>query len=83
MCVSVCVCVCVCVIVDLCKLDEIDNDMGPSFPIQIIVSVGFIFSDGTQIDSKSKIATILKKVYSLVYSIMNPSSFLNNVSRRV
>ena len=44
------------------KLDEIDTDMGSCFPIQVIVSVGFSFSDGTQIDSKSKIATFLNKV---------------------
>ena len=64
-------------------LDEIDTDMGSCFPIQVIVSVGFSSSDGTQIDSKSKIATFLNKVCSFVYSILNPSSVSNNVSRRV
>ena len=44
------------------KLDGIDTDMGSCFPIQVIVSVGFSSSDGTQIDSKSKIATFLNKV---------------------
>ena len=56
------------------KLDEIDTDMGSCFPMQVIVSVGFNSSDGTQIDSKTKMATFLNKVCSLVYSIMNPSS---------
>ena len=36
------------------KFDEIDTDIGSSLPIQIIVSVDLISSDGTQIDSKSK-----------------------------
>ena len=48
------------------KFDEIDTDMGSCFPIQVIVSVGFSSSDGTQIDSKSKIATFSNKFYSLV-----------------
>ena len=65
------------------KLDEIDTDMGSCFPIQFIVSVGFSSSDGTQIYSKSKIATFLNKVCSFVYSKLNPSSFSNNLSRRV
>ena len=65
------------------KLDEIDTDMGSCFPIQVIVLVGFSSSDGTQIDSKSKIATFLNKVCSFAHSILNPSSFSNNVSRRV
>ena len=57
------------------KLDEIDTDMGSCFPIQVIASVGFNFSDGTQIETKSKMATFLNKVCSIVYSILNPSSF--------
>ena len=65
------------------KLDGIDTDMGSCFPIQFIVSVGLKSSDGTQIESESKIATFLNKFCSLVYSILNPSSFSNNVSRRV
>ena len=65
------------------KLDKIDTDMGSCFPIQVIVLVGFSSSDGTQIDSKSKIATFLNKVCSFVYSILNPFSFSNTVSRRV
>ena len=43
------------------KFDEIDTDMGSCFPIQVIVLVGFSSSDGTQIGSKSKIATFLNK----------------------
>ena len=52
------------------KLYEIDTDMGSCFPIQVIFSVGFSSSDGTQTDSKSKIATFLNKVCSFVYSIV-------------
>ena len=40
------------------KLNEIDIDMCSCFSIQVIVSVGFNFSDDMQIDSKSKIATL-------------------------
>ena len=38
------------------KLDEFDTDMGSRFPIQIIFYVGFSCSNGTQIDSKPKMA---------------------------
>ena len=51
-----------------CKLEEVDTDMGSGFPIQFIVSVGFSFSDGKQIDSKSKMETFLKKSCPLIYS---------------
>ena len=51
------------------KLDEIDTDMVSCFPIQVIDSVGFSSSDGTQIDSKSKIATGLW--YTLVFGMLN------------
>ena len=57
------------------KLHEIDTHTGSCFPVQMIVSVGFSSSDGTQIDSKLKIATIVNKFCSLVYSISNSSSF--------
>ena len=62
------------------KLYEIDTDMGSCFPIQVIVLIGLNSSDDMQIDSKSKIATFLNKVCSLMYSILNPSSFSNNIS---
>ena len=65
------------------KIDEGDTDISFCFSIQVIVSVGFSSSDGTQIDSQSKMATLLKKVCSLVYSILNSSSFSNIVSLRV
>ena len=39
------------------KLDETDTDTGSRFPIKIIVSLGFNFSEGTQTDSKSNKAT--------------------------
>ena len=48
------------------KLDKFDTDMVSCFPIQVNVSVDFSFSDGTQINLKSKIAHILNKVCSLV-----------------
>ena len=44
------------------KLDEMDTDIGSCFPIQVIVSVGFSSSDGTQIDSKSKLVIFLRSV---------------------
>ena len=59
------------------ELDEVDINMESCFPIQFIVSVGFSSSDGTQTDSKSKNATLLNKVFSLVYSILNPSQNFN------
>ena len=57
------------------KMDEIDTDIGSCFPIQLTVSGGCISSDGTQVDSESKMATLLNMVCSLEYSILNPSSF--------
>ena len=64
------------------KLDEIDTDMSSIFPIQVIVCVGFSFWEGTQIDLRPKMETFLNKFCSFVYSIVNRSSFSNNVFRR-
>ena len=50
------------------KFDKTDTNIGLCFLIQVIVSVGFNSSDGTQIDSKSKNATFLNKVWFLVNS---------------
>ena len=56
-----------------CKMDQIDTDMGSCFPNQVFVSCGFSSSDGTQIDSKSKIATFLK--LRLIFVALNIEFF--------
>ena len=62
------------------KLNVIDTKIGSCFPIQFTSFVVVSSTDGMQIDSNSKIATFWNKVFSLIYSIMNTSIFLNEVS---
>ena len=51
-----------------CNFDQIDTAMGSCFTITFIVSVGFSSSGGTQIDSKSKMATFF--FFKLFFGIL-------------
>ena len=63
------------------RFDDIETKMGTCFPIQVVVCVSFSSSVGTQINSKSKIARLLKILLSSETGRLNPSSFSNKVSR--
>ena len=45
-----------------CKFEDIETEIGTCFPIQVVVSVTFNSSVVTQINSKSKIATLVNKL---------------------
>ena len=63
------------------RFDDIETEIGTCFPIQVVVCVSFNSSVGTQIDSKSKIARLLKSLLSSETGRLNPSSFSNKVSQ--
>ena len=63
------------------RFEEMDTNIGTCLPIQIVVFVSLKVSFGTQIDSKSKIAKLLKSFCSLVHLIPKESSLSKRVSR--
>ena len=63
------------------RFDDIKTEIGTCFLIQVVVCVSFSSSVGTQIDSKSKNARLLKSLLSSEFGRLNPFSFSNKVSR--
>ena len=62
------------------KTEESDTKLDSCFPIQINFQASFNSSLGMQIDSQLKMATFYNKIYSLKYSRLKLSTYLNNVS---
>ena len=63
------------------RFEDIETKTGTCFPIQVVNYNSFSSSVGTQIDSKSKIARLLKSSLSSETGRLNHFSFSNKVSR--
>ena len=62
------------------KCDEVEADIGTSFPIHVVVSVCLYESSLTQMDSKSNIEEFLDSFCSFLHGILNASNFSKSVS---
>ena len=54
---------------------DMETEIGTCFPIQVVVCVPLTSSVGTQNNSKSKIAKLLRSLLSSETGRLNPSSF--------